>query len=148
MAITRGIKHWGLGGYLNFLPRIKFGVTGQESSSQSATFHSVPRSNERQLIFIACCNWDGGIRRLPDEPPKSFCRKGHQTTRRCCGKEPPKDRGRLWYWASKKRFRHERNQVWIKEMNASEPLMRCREVVHPVKSYEVCGGVKSSVERY
>ena len=37
---------------------------------------------------------------------------------------------------------------WIKEMNASEPLMRCREVVHPVKSYEVCGGVKSSVERY
>ena len=37
MAITRGIKHWGLGGYLNFLPRIKFGVYGQESSPQSPT---------------------------------------------------------------------------------------------------------------
>ncbi len=36
-VVTRGIKHWGLGGYLNFLPRIKFGVTGQESSPQSPT---------------------------------------------------------------------------------------------------------------
>lgn len=35
--LTRGIKHWGLGGYSNFLPRIKFGVTGQESSPQSPT---------------------------------------------------------------------------------------------------------------
>jgi hypothetical protein len=35
--LTRGIKHWGLGGYLSFLPRIKFGVTGQESSPQSPT---------------------------------------------------------------------------------------------------------------
>lgn len=26
-AVTRGIKHWGLGGYSNILPRIKFGVT-------------------------------------------------------------------------------------------------------------------------
>jgi len=34
---TRGIKHWGLGGYSSFLPRIKFGVTGQESSPQSPT---------------------------------------------------------------------------------------------------------------
>lgn len=24
---TRGIKHWGLGGYVSVLPRIKFGVT-------------------------------------------------------------------------------------------------------------------------
>ena len=37
MPITRGIKYWGLGGYSNFLPRIKFGVTGQESSPQSPT---------------------------------------------------------------------------------------------------------------
>ena len=29
---TRGIKHWGLSGYTSILPRIKFGVTGQESS--------------------------------------------------------------------------------------------------------------------
>jgi hypothetical protein len=25
---TRGIKHWGIVGYINLLPRIKFGVTG------------------------------------------------------------------------------------------------------------------------
>ena len=34
---TRGIKHWGLSGYANILPRIKFGLTGQESSPQSPT---------------------------------------------------------------------------------------------------------------
>jgi len=34
---TRGIKHWGLSGYANILPRIKFGVTGQVSSPQSPT---------------------------------------------------------------------------------------------------------------
>ncbi len=34
---TRGIKHWGLSGYANNLPRIKFGVTGQVSSPQSPT---------------------------------------------------------------------------------------------------------------
>jgi hypothetical protein len=34
---TRGIKHWGLGGYSSILPRIKFGVTGQEGSPQSPT---------------------------------------------------------------------------------------------------------------
>ena len=36
-AITRGIKHWGLSGYSGILPRIKFGVSGQESSPQSPT---------------------------------------------------------------------------------------------------------------
>lgn len=36
-TLTRGIKHWGLSGYVRFLPRIKFGVTGQESSPQSPT---------------------------------------------------------------------------------------------------------------
>jgi len=34
---TNGIKHWGLSGYASVLPRIKFGVTGQESSPQSPT---------------------------------------------------------------------------------------------------------------
>jgi len=34
---TSGIKHWGLSGYSSILPRIKFGVTGQESSPQSPT---------------------------------------------------------------------------------------------------------------
>ena len=34
---TRGIKYWGLSGYSNILPRIKFGVNGQESSPQSPT---------------------------------------------------------------------------------------------------------------
>jgi hypothetical protein len=35
--ITSGIKHWGLSGYASVLPRIKFGVTGQDSSPQSPT---------------------------------------------------------------------------------------------------------------
>jgi hypothetical protein len=34
-------------------------------------------------------------------------------------------------------------QVWIKELNESEPLMRSREVVPPVKSDGVCDGVIS-----
>jgi hypothetical protein len=32
---TRGIKHWVLSGYSSVLPRIKFCVTGQDSSPQS-----------------------------------------------------------------------------------------------------------------
>ena len=36
-TLTRGIKHWGLGGYSSILPRIKFGVTGQDISPQSPT---------------------------------------------------------------------------------------------------------------
>ncbi len=36
-CLTRGIKHWGLSGYASFLPRIKFGVTGQVCSPQSPT---------------------------------------------------------------------------------------------------------------
>lgn len=35
--LTSGIKHWGLSGYSSVLPRIKFGVTGQDSSPQSPT---------------------------------------------------------------------------------------------------------------
>jgi len=34
---TSGIKHWGLSGYANVLPRIKLGVTGQVWSPQSPT---------------------------------------------------------------------------------------------------------------
>lgn len=34
---ARGIKHWGLSVYQNFLPRISFGVTGWVSSPQSPT---------------------------------------------------------------------------------------------------------------
>jgi len=45
--ITRGIKHWGLSGYSNISPRIKFGVTGQESSPQSPTI-----SYRQPLAFI------------------------------------------------------------------------------------------------
>ena len=37
MALTSGIKHWGLSGYASVLPRIKFSVTGQDSSPQSPT---------------------------------------------------------------------------------------------------------------
>jgi len=42
-GITSGIKHWGLSGYSSVLPRIKFGVTGQESSPQSLNAHSLER---------------------------------------------------------------------------------------------------------
>ncbi|MBN2237187.1 MAG: hypothetical protein JW729_06480 [Bacteroidales bacterium] len=35
--VTRGIKHWGLSGYVSVLSRIKFGVTRQVSSPQSPT---------------------------------------------------------------------------------------------------------------
>jgi hypothetical protein len=45
--ITRGIKHWGLSGYSGVLPRIKFGVTGQESSPQSPTI-----SNRQPLCLM------------------------------------------------------------------------------------------------
>jgi len=58
--ITSGIKHWGLGGYANFLHRIKFGVTGQESSPQSPTIsyrrplqasrEKRQRQNERKIF--------------------------------------------------------------------------------------------------
>jgi|GEM_PF-1732595 len=34
---TCGINHWGLSGYSSILPRIKFGIFGQESSPQSPT---------------------------------------------------------------------------------------------------------------
>jgi hypothetical protein len=37
LLLARGIKHWGLSGYTGILPRIKFGVNGQESSPQSPT---------------------------------------------------------------------------------------------------------------
>jgi len=35
--LTCGIKHWGLGGYSSILSRIKFSVTGQDSSPHSPT---------------------------------------------------------------------------------------------------------------
>ena len=35
--LTSVIKYWGLSGYSSILPRIKFSVTGQESSPQSPT---------------------------------------------------------------------------------------------------------------
>ena len=34
---TSGIKHWGLSGCASILPRIKFGVTGQDNNPQSPT---------------------------------------------------------------------------------------------------------------
>ncbi len=43
LSSTCGIKNWGLSGYSSVLPRIKFGVTGQEISPQSPTFHTAIR---------------------------------------------------------------------------------------------------------
>ncbi|MCB0539804.1 MAG: hypothetical protein KDE33_19975, partial [Bacteroidetes bacterium] len=47
-TLTSGIKHWGLNGYSSILPRIKFGVTGQDSSPQSPTI-----SYRRPLVAMA-----------------------------------------------------------------------------------------------
>jgi hypothetical protein len=55
MAITRGIKHWGLGGYASILPRIKFVVTGQESSPQAPTIsyrHRYRQCKKSKLFTI------------------------------------------------------------------------------------------------
>jgi len=49
---TRGIKHWGLSGYSSILPRIKFGVTGQDSSPQSPTISY--RHRWLQLFRTGC----------------------------------------------------------------------------------------------
>lgn len=46
-CITSGIKHWGLGGYVSVLSRIKFCATGLDSSPQSPTFHTANRYNQR-----------------------------------------------------------------------------------------------------
>jgi uncharacterized membrane protein len=60
---TRGIKHWGLGGYSNILLRIKFGVTGQESSPQSPTISyrqplAVMQKNRAPMkIFLKFKHW-------------------------------------------------------------------------------------------
>lgn len=49
---TSGIKHWGLSGYSSVLPRIKFGVTGQESSPHPQRFHTAVRRNALKIITI------------------------------------------------------------------------------------------------
>jgi hypothetical protein len=41
--LTGGIKHWRLSGYSSVLPRINFGLGGQESSPQSLTAYSLNR---------------------------------------------------------------------------------------------------------
>jgi len=46
--ITSGIKHWGLSGYTSVLPRIKFGVTRQDSSPHSPTFHTANRYKQAE----------------------------------------------------------------------------------------------------
>jgi len=54
---THGIKHWGLGGYASILPRIKFGVTGQESSPQSPTIsyrQTLAASGGHVILFTIC----------------------------------------------------------------------------------------------
>ena len=53
---TNGIKHWGLSGYSSVLHRIKFGVTGQESSPQSPTI-----SYRRPLAPISACRASGYV---------------------------------------------------------------------------------------
>jgi hypothetical protein len=50
LSSTRGIKHWYLSGYPNIPHRIKFFVTRQESSPQSATPHAVNRWQPISMI--------------------------------------------------------------------------------------------------
>jgi hypothetical protein len=53
LPLTRGLKHWGLSGCANILPRIKFVVIGQESSPQSVTIsYSHPLTALLKLIMI------------------------------------------------------------------------------------------------
>jgi hypothetical protein len=55
--VTRGIKHWGLSGYLKVMPRIKFVATGQESSPQSPSisyrhlYHQLHQLKMTELEF-------------------------------------------------------------------------------------------------
>ncbi len=44
-----GIKHRGLSDYASVLPRIKFGVTGQESSLQRRSPHGAKRNNTQRF---------------------------------------------------------------------------------------------------
>lgn len=41
MVVTRSIKHWGLSGYSNNLPRIKFGITGQNSRKEKLSLKKI-----------------------------------------------------------------------------------------------------------
>jgi hypothetical protein len=50
---TRGIKHWGFKWLYKILPRIKFGVNGQESSPQSPTI-SYRQPLSRMSTIPAC----------------------------------------------------------------------------------------------
>jgi len=55
--LTSGIKHWGLSGYSSVLPRIKFGVTGQDSSPQSPTIsYRRPLSKSKKQWFYKVCD--------------------------------------------------------------------------------------------
>ena len=52
-TLTSGIKHWGLSGYSSVLLRIKFGVTGQDSSPQSPTIsYRRPLATIKRLPYI------------------------------------------------------------------------------------------------
>jgi hypothetical protein len=53
--VTRGIKHWGLSGYLSILPRIKFNVTGEVRSPQSPTIsyrHPLPARLKKDTVTL------------------------------------------------------------------------------------------------
>lgn len=51
-----------------------------------------------------------------DEPSLAACRSSQQTALRCYGQKS-------WYRTDKEKA-HYMGQVWITEMNASEPLMK------------------------
>ena len=72
-------------------------------------------------IFIACCNRDGG----------NSCKLNHRCRLTGEGIKPPNGAVVKSYGAERFGKGNPRGyQVWIKELNESKPLMRCREVGH------------------
>jgi hypothetical protein len=52
-TLTSGIKHWGLSGYASVLPRIKFGVTGQEiDRAEGFPFGTIGNFSYRQTLAV------------------------------------------------------------------------------------------------
>jgi hypothetical protein len=78
-AVTKAICNKGFSGNSSILPRSNFGVVGQESSPQSLTAYSVPRSRASAIKALhAVIEMVESAK--ADEPLLPFFRKGQQTT--------------------------------------------------------------------
>jgi hypothetical protein len=76
---TKCICHKGFSGYSSIVTRSNFRVGGQETTPQSLTAHSVPRSRASAIKALhAVIEMVESAK--ADEPPLPFFRKGQQTT--------------------------------------------------------------------